>query len=261
MPGIRMENGNVGGDRMAVVKQEALSYAEDMMPSSPNKKVRISAEDDQRMHEFDSSVNSRDGVLPNGRHQNGDTHKIEGYEATRTNALSPYGGLPPEIEHITQGYQPIGKLITRLVQETWKNLLEVIDAMSEMPVSQHQLSSTGGSTYLNNHTSSNGANSSPTNIQKKMKLLNFAKHRREQFIKVLVLTQWSRQAADVGKVIDLKVWVDTQIQHYISAGWYMADTKRGLAAAKLPNPDLKTALEVLSTGNASWLPDVSLLCS
>ncbi|KAI9775723.1 MAG: mediator complex subunit [Geoglossum umbratile] len=254
-----MENGNVGGDRMVVVKQEDLSFAEDISPPSPNKRAKFSAENDERIHKFDSSVNSRDGLLPNGRHRNGDAYKTEGYEAARANVDPPYNELPPEIEHITQGYQPIGKLITRLVQETWKSLLEVIDAMSEMPVNQHQLSSAGGPTYLNSHTNSNGANSSPMNVQKKMRLLNFAKHRREQFIKVLVLTQWSRQAADVGKVIDLKVWMDTQIQHYINAGWYMADTKRGLASAKLPNPDLKTALEVLSTGDASWLPDLGYI--
>ncbi|KAH0542934.1 hypothetical protein FGG08_002703 [Glutinoglossum americanum] len=247
MPGIRMDNGGAGGDRIVVVKQEVLSFAEDISPMSPAKKVKIISEDDQKMHVFDSSVNTRDGLLPNGQHQNGDI------------ATAPYNEVPPEIEHITQGYQPIGKLITRLAQETWKNLLEVIDAMSEMTVGQHQLNSTSSPTYLNNHINSNGANSSPVNIQKKMKLLNFAKHRRDQFIKVLVLTQWSRQAADVGKVIDLKVWLDGQARLYNDAGYWLGELKRNLSAAKVPNPDLKTALEVLSTGKASWLPDLGYI--
>ncbi|KAH0557100.1 hypothetical protein GP486_005109 [Trichoglossum hirsutum] len=263
MPGIRMENGSMGGDRMVSVKQEGLSFADDMGPASPNKKIKIASEDDQKLHMFDSSVDLRDGFLPNGRHHNGDVNKIEGYDVTCASAAPPYKEAPPEIEHITQGYQPIGKLINRLAQETWKNLLEVIDAMSEMTVNQHQLNSAGSPTYLNNHTNSNGgANSSPVNIQKKMKLINFAKHRREQFIKVLVLTQWSRQAADVGKVIDLKVWLDGQARLYNDAGYWLGELKRNLSAAKVPNPDLKTALEVLSTGKASWLPDVGphLLC-
>src|SRR5947208_17018025 len=103
--------------------------------------------------------------------------------------------------------------------------------MSEIAINQHELNSTGGPTYLNNHANSNGANSSPVNIQKKMKLLSFAKHRREQFIKVLVLTQWSRQAVDVGKVIDLKVWLDGQARLYNDAGYWLGELKRNLSAA------------------------------
>lgn len=163
---------------------------------------------------------------------------------------------PPEIEHITVGYQPLSKLITRLAQDTFNNLREVIDAMAEMSVSPTP-NGHNPPKLLNSHVTVNGDDENSTNIQKKMRLMNFAQDRRAQFIKALVLTQWSRQSEDVSKVIDLKVWLDRQRYLYDEAWYWLGDLKRSLEPAKLPNPDLRTAVEVLSTGKASWLPKVS----
>ena len=167
------------------------------------------------------------------------------------------GQLPPEIEHITFGYQPLSKLITRLVQETFNGLTDVINEISEMPVTQPN--NLAGVSHLNNHVNGTGhSNTSPGSVAKKLKLLNFAQDRRAQFIKTLVLSQWSRQAEAVGKVIDLKVWLDGQTRILDDATLWMGELKRTLAPFKMPSPDLKTALEVLSSGKASWLPDVRL---
>ncbi|SLM35989.1 Mediator complex, subunit Med14 [Lasallia pustulata] len=172
------------------------------------------------------------------------------------NSLS--GQLPPEIEHITVGYQPLSKLITRLVQETFNGLTDVINELSEMQSTQ--LNNHAGGSHLNNHINGNGHSStSQGSASKKLRLLDFAQDRRAQFIKTLVLSQWSRQAEAVGKVIDLKVWLDGQTRILDDATLWMGELKRILSSSKMPSPDLKTALEVLSTGKASWLPDLGYI--
>ena len=156
--------------------------------------------------------------------------------------------LPPEIEHITQGYMPLSRLITRLTQDTFNGLTETINEMADMqPPTNNVLS----------HTSSLGSiQVSQFNIQKKTRLWDFAHDRRAKFIKILVLSQWSRQTELVGKVIDLNFWLNSQRQLYKDATAWIGELKRILAPMKLPSPHLKTALEALSTGKAAWLPDV-----
>ena len=167
------------------------------------------------------------------------------------------GQLPPEIEHITAGYLPIGKLITRLVQETFNGLTEVIGSMSDMRVQ----SSNGQppSNQANHHVNGNTAgNSSDNNTRKKMLMLNFAHEIRARFIKILVLWEWSRNVGGISKVIDLKVWLDNQMRIYDEVIFWMGNLKRMMDPAKMPNPDIRTALEVLKSGKASWLLDVRL---
>ena len=159
--------------------------------------------------------------------------------------------LPPEIEHITYGYLPLSRLITRLAQDTFNGLGEVINELADMQTPQ--LHST--LPYANG---AGASQNSQISIQKKTRLWNFAQDRRAKFIKVLVLSQWSRQAEAVGKVIDLNVWMEDQKRLYDEATWWIGELKRLLGPVKMPSPDLKTALEVLSTGKASWLPDVSV---
>jgi mediator of RNA polymerase II transcription subunit 14 len=164
-------------------------------------------------------------------------------------AMSTMRETAPDIPHIVEGYQPLSKLISRLVQESFRGLMDVIDAMADMPTPQQQ------GNGFNSHSLSK--QDAALNAQKKMKLLNWAQQKHAQFIKVLVLAQWSRRSAEVGRMIDLKVWIDSQLSRSGEATMWMGELKRSLVPVKIPNPDLKTALEVLSTGKASWLPDVS----
>lgn len=194
----------------------------------------------------------------NGVHTNGKSASPDGVAPAPSDSANPFHQLPPEIEHITFGYLPLSKLITRLVQESFNDLAQVVNDMSAMHISQQPQQS--NSTYLQNHVNGTVAGTaSQANVQKKLRLLNFAQDRRAQFIKLLVLSQWSRQAADVSKAIDLKVWLDRQKGLYDDAAGWMGELKRNLGPAKMPNPDLKTSLEVLSTGKASWLPDVGFI--
>ncbi|KAI4247528.1 MAG: hypothetical protein L6R40_001476 [Gallowayella cf. fulva] len=166
--------------------------------------------------------------------------------AFKTSALeNPSTQLPPEIMHITQGYLPLSELITRLVQETFNGMSAVINDMSQL-----QMPQVNGSAP---------ANPPPVNVQKKLSLLEFAQDRRAKFIKILVLSQWSRQAESISRVIDLKVWLNTQNRQYDEACSWMGALKRMMALERMPNPDLKTALEALSLGKVLGLPDLGYL--
>lgn len=168
------------------------------------------------------------------------------------------GQLPPEIEHITFGYLPLSRIITRLAQDTFNGLNDVISDMADLVVSQPSSNAPPG--YLNPHVNGNGADDKlEANVRKKERLFDFAKDRRAQFIKILVLLDWSRQMDAISKVIDLKVWLDGQRKIYEDATLWMGELKRLLGPMRLSNPDLKTALATLSLGKAPWLPDVRVL--
>lgn len=157
--------------------------------------------------------------------------------------------LPPEILHITQGYIPLSQLLARLAQQSHNNLSSKIVELSQMPLPSAAINGNSA------HTAAESDNS-VENINKKLHLLNFAQDMHADWTKALVLTEWSRKAGDVSKIIDLRVFLQTQKDFYLSALDGMGVVKRDLAQARMPNPDLKTALEVLSTGKAPWMPEV-----
>ena len=150
------------------------------------------------------------GMCPNGLH----VAMSENERNLSADLEALVGMLPPEIEHITTGYVPLAALIPRLVQETFNGLTEVIDEMAELDPSP----SSRDAQIHHVAPQLNGAGpgaadlspSSQVNVQKKLRMLNFAQDRRAQFIKILVLSQWSRQAIPIGKVIDLTCWLDLQ---------------------------------------------------
>ena len=162
------------------------------------------------------------------------------------------GQLPPELEHITIGYTPFSILISRLVQETFVGLTEAIDELSETSVpsgGQHPPSN-----HPIQHTNLNGEVSGG-NVRKKLRMLSFTSDRRAQFIKILILLRWARQGEAVSKVIDLNVWTHRRLQEFKDCISWIGELKRILAPLRDPNPDIKTALEVLSLASVSCLPD------
>lgn len=166
--------------------------------------------------------------------------------------------LPPEMVHITEGFESLPQLLQRLSQVTHNQLSKKILDLASMPTPVSALNGNGTPSNLS------GDDNSVDNIKKKVQLLKFAEETHANWVKALVITQWSRVSEDIGKLVDLKVHVDGQKSHYDWAVHEMSEMKRSLVHARVPNPDLKTAVEVLSTGKASWMPDVcspSCLCS
>ena len=195
-----------------------------------------------------------DHGLINGTHANGvplSPTSIQRKPSTTIGKL--VSQLPPEIEHVTFGYVQFSSLISRLVQETFNGLTDVISDMSDMPVSQ--LSQSAPYNHIHQQFNGKGDNSQ-VNMQKKLRMLHFASDRRAQFIKILVLSRWARQVEAVSKVIDVNFWLSNQIGQYNECCAWMGELKRKLMPLRERNPDIKTALEVLSLGKASWLPDL-----
>ncbi|KAH8814964.1 mediator complex subunit MED14-domain-containing protein [Xylogone sp. PMI_703] len=160
--------------------------------------------------------------------------------------------LPPELVHITQGYLPLSRLLTRLAQQTHNSLSNKIVEVAQMPMHAAAVNGNGS------HAPAADDNS-VENVNKKLRLLTFAQETHANWTKALVLTEWSRKAEDVSKIIDLKVHLDRQRSFYDIAVHEMMEMKRSLIHARVPNLDLKTALEVLSTGKAPWMPDLGYI--
>jgi len=159
--------------------------------------------------------------------------------------------LPSEIVHITEGYIPLSRLLTRLAQQS-QNLLESkIMELANMPVPS--AAATNGHSP---HTGGRTGNVSPENVMKKAALLQFAQDMHAQWVKALVITDWSRNAEMVSKLVDLKFHLDQQRIKFDTVLDTMINFKRNLAFAQIPAPDTKTAFQVLSTGSGSFMPDV-----
>lgn len=158
----------------------------------------------------------------------------------------------PELAHITQGFFPFTKLIDRSVQQCWNDLSEIITELAEIHVSSQ--AQPPPPTPI---TGKSPGNQSEENVHRKLRILDFAHAKRAEFIKLLVLSQWSRQAASVSKLIDIQAFIRSRHQAYAGALQWLGDMGRDLVRAQVANPDLKTALEVLSKGGVVGMPDVS----
>lgn len=224
---------------------------------APDVKHEVLASADNHEVKMEDYLTNGDHAHVNGVYTNGISTTPTEVQRKMSSAIEKLvGQLPPEIEHITFGYTPLSALVSRLVQETFNGLVDVINDMSEMPVSQ-----SGQNASLNNlhHQVNGNGDTSQANIQKKLRMLNFASDRRAQFIKILILSRWARRAGEVSKVIDLNVWTRQQLQEYQDCISWMGELKRRLIPLRDPNPDIKTAVEVLSLGKASWLPGLGYI--
>jgi mediator of RNA polymerase II transcription subunit 14 len=187
-------------------------------------------------------------------HINGDRSDYV-HTAKEPPRLNGFKQMPPEIQHITQGYLRLSRLIERSAQECWNGLRDVVEKLSEIDLPPQPQSAVA----LHGKIQQNGTTSgdqSRENLNKKDRVLSFAQDQRAILIKLLVLSQWGSNARDIQKVIDLHSWIVGQRIQYTAASEFIGFMKRDLGLAQIPNPDLKTALEVLSTRRVSSFPDV-----
>ncbi|KAI1394241.1 MED14-domain-containing protein [Hypoxylon trugodes] len=161
--------------------------------------------------------------------------------------------LPDEIKHITDGFIPLSLLLSRLAQKTHSQLHDEIVALAKMPAPAGAVN--GNSAHAGAVTD----DVSPENLAKKTRLLNFVQEKHAEWVKAAVIARWSRNASQVSKLIDLMWLLNDQSRRYLHITDVMAEYRWSLAFARLPNPDLQTALEVLSTGTAPWMPDFNYI--
>ncbi|KAF2629864.1 MED14-domain-containing protein [Macroventuria anomochaeta] len=206
---------------------------------------------------------SFDGKVVNGIEARRDTAVMNGNmgKATTNGAstavpaptMDQSSELPPEIAHIgPEAYHPLSKLLARIAQECYNALEEALHKMSGMSLGQQA-----------NGAMINGVvpqDNPEVNKRKKLLLLKFAQENRAKFIKLLVLTEWGQKSAlDIGKVIDLYSWAKEQAAHMDFVDEQVNQIKILSAYARENNPDIRTALEVLSTGKASWIPTLDYI--
>ncbi|RCI11484.1 hypothetical protein L249_7293 [Ophiocordyceps polyrhachis-furcata BCC 54312] len=175
-------------------------------------------------------------------------------ESSLARPRSRMNDLPDEIIHITQGFIPLSLLLTRLAQTTHNSLQDKISELAKMPLP---------ATAVNGNASSNAAlaldDTSSENLRKKGSLASFAQDLHGKWLKALVITEWSRKSEMVSKLIDLKFHIDQQRILYDACLDNIVNVKRDLTFARMPSPDLKTALQVLSAGRAPWMPDLNYI--
>ncbi|KAJ8124391.1 hypothetical protein O1611_g9249 [Lasiodiplodia mahajangana] len=134
--------------------------------------------------------------------------------------VSRMNDLPDEIQHITQGFVPVSRLLARLAQKTHNELDDEIVALAKMPIPS---SAMNGNT-VNSDLSLD--DNSLENLNKKVRLLNFVQERHEEWVKALVITNWSRRAEPVSKLIDLLHHINMTRSLYQASLDYMINIKR-----------------------------------
>ena len=111
--------------------------------------------------------------------------------------------LTPALPKITQGFHPLSMLIGRMVQDSKNQLDELIRSLQDA-----------------------------REMDRRQQLMAHVTERRQQFIKLLVLTIWARKADEVSQVIDVKAWFDSiegNFQHAMRESFSM---RRDLTNAK-----------------------------
>ena len=192
---------------------------------------------------------NRDGANSSIPLTNGSSHSGAG------NGQDEEDLLPPELEHWADSYTPMGKLLERVAQQCYSDLTETVDAMADIPVQQHAPTVNGAGPHSIPHAA---PDSSAASVEKKLKLMNFAQLHKDRFIKALVLSDWARNMEDMDKLIELRVWLQQQDEAATAVAGAIVQMKHNLIPAKMPNPNIQGALELLSTGKAPWMPDVGI---
>ncbi|CCH41241.1 Mediator of RNA polymerase II transcription subunit 14 [Wickerhamomyces ciferrii] len=135
---------------------------------------------------------------------------------------------PPEIPHITTNIISLSDILRKISEFSFAELSHVTQAQ-------------------------------PSNEAKKKKLLELIVYLRQEYVRLYVLTKWSKVSAqDFNKLIDLLAWLREQANYFINLIWATKSINQSLLSAKLPNPDLITALEVFTEGRPT-LPSHNLI--
>ncbi|KAK3695085.1 mediator complex subunit MED14-domain-containing protein [Podospora appendiculata] len=163
--------------------------------------------------------------------------------------------LPDEIQHITTDILPLGLLLARLAQWTHARLQDEITTLAAKSIPPATAAVNGNSNYHFTGAEDTSAES----LEKKTYLLNSIQDIHTRWVKALVITEWSKKADQVGRLIDIRSHLASQLELFNANFWELIKVKQDLHWARLPSPDLKTALEVLTSGEVSWMPDLGYL--
>ena len=251
MPGVIMENGSRNGSHTNHDRDQRPNRINGCSPGSDkgHDKGKGRPEPQQNMTPISPTMpNGLNSTFRDGsQQQNGRVFMPQ-------DMLERMEQLPPEIAHVTYGYMPLSILLSRLAQKTHVGLTTTIMDLAQMPIPASTIN--GNSSQITTLD-----DNSAENIRKKDRFLKFLDNAHTELTKALIITNWSRRSEEVNKIIDLRNHLFNQKLCYENCLDQLGALKRNLLGARLPNPDLKTALEVLTTGKASWMPEVWFVLS
>lgn len=206
-------------------------------------------------HQVEGTKPPQKSLIPSQDGEPGHTNGLSKDAPLRHSLAPPTSTLrseqvPLEILQLISkdSYLPLAALINRAAQSCWNNLAILLDQLASIQIPDLNGDST--KPLLNGQTN----NQTKANLEKKEKLLQFANDQKADFIKLLVLLQWSRDVEDVSKTISINYWLMTRRQAYWDAIASLVRIKQDSAGFQVPNPDLKTAAEILSRGKALDIP-------
>lgn len=187
------------------------------------------------------AANGANGVLPNGTHQD---DKRNGANSPRAES-----GVPPPLDQSWRDgpeNKSLGKLMIRTAEKCWVELDQVIKDMAARPVAQLPPGANGTVPEHDNDEVS---------LAKKRDLMKFAQSQRDRFMKVLVISDWAQDAEAFAGIIDVNAQLGKTNACHAAATSAVGEMKLAMNHAKMPNPNIEGALELLSTGKSHGLPD------
>jgi mediator of RNA polymerase II transcription subunit 14 len=186
-------------------------------------------------------ANRVNGVLPNGAQQN---EKPNGVDSPRA-----IPELPPPLDQSWRDgpeNKSLGKLLIRTAESCWVALDQVLRNMAAQSVAQQPPGPNGATSEYDTDAVS---------LNKKRALLDFAELHRGRFIKALVISDWAKDADEFARIIDVNAHLGKNNACHTAATSAVGEMKLAMNHAKMPNPNIEGALELLSTGKSHGLPD------
>jgi len=202
-------------------------------PNSPGLKRDRSTQQDEGPERKKQVLEGQNGFLSNGISHPGDEREVA-----------------PKLEDISDSYIPFGTLLQRMAQQTYFDLEQTIDAMADVQISEPVTNGLGTQPLTDTSSAS---------VDKKIRMMNFAQTHKDRYIKAWVLSQWGQNIKDIDRTIQLSMWIRQQDESTHLAADGIINLKHNMIAAKMPNPNIEGALQVLSTGKAPWMPDLGYL--
>lgn len=202
-------------------------------PGSPGLKRDRSIHQDEGPERKKQMLDGQNGHLSNGISHSGDDRAVA-----------------PKLEDVSDSYVPFGTLLERMAQQTYFDLEQTIDAMADVQISEPVTNGLG---------TQPSTDTSPASVDKKLRMMNFAQTHKDRYIKAWVLSQWGQNIKDIDKTIQLSMWIRQQDEATHLAADGIINLKHNMVAAKMPNPNIEGALQLLSTGRAPWMPDLGYL--
>lgn len=139
---------------------------------------------------------------------------------TASVSKSDGSGGPPAIPHITTNYVELRTIVTNLVGFSYQELQNVIETLPSVS----------------------------SDLAKKRRFLDYVIKSRQAFVKLYVLAKWAKVSKEIAEVVDVVSWLHGQQNCFNNVVNALYGIERMLGGAKLRNPDIETALEVLKNG-------------